>query len=199
MAEIDDSRVVRTKNCLRDALIKLMSKRNLDEVRVQNICTLAHVNRGTFYKHYEDKYALYDDYLTKLVSEIESIGGKCLRYDSENDIHTTLIDLYMLFAVQSMKYFVKNSAILKGVVVNNKESLANFMFTNRMEKAYIDFLNRMRPVVEFEIPADVMSQFCISGLIHLVMYWLETGQINDIEANTVSVRTILEHNLYIKK
>ncbi|OJF76938.1 MAG: hypothetical protein BKP49_05050 [Treponema sp. CETP13] len=199
MIEVDDSRVIRTKKSLREALLKLMSKHNLDDVRVKNICTLAGVNRGTFYKHYDDKYALFDDYLSKLVSEVESIGGKCLRYDSENDIHTTLIDLYMLFSVQIMKYFVKNSDILKGVVVNNKESLANFMFTNRMEKAYNDFLNRMRPVVKFEIPADVISMFCISGLIHLVMYWLETGQIKDIEKNTISIRTILQHNLYIQK
>jgi AcrR family transcriptional regulator len=194
-----DTRITRTEKCLKEALISLMSLRNLDEVRVQNICTKAGVNRGTFYKHYEDKYDLFNAILEDLVNDVEKIGGRYLKNDTNSDIISTLGDLYMLFAVDLMKYFIKQQKIFKGIVVNNKDSLAYFMFSNKMQEAYVSFLSRMRPFVKFEIPADVISLFCTSGLIHLVMYWLETGQISNLEENTFSIRAILQHNLYIQK
>lgn len=55
-----DLRVRRTHKLLWDALILEMLERPFEEISVKDICERAMVHRTTFYKHYEDKYALLE-------------------------------------------------------------------------------------------------------------------------------------------
>ena len=43
---------------IQDALMKLMENQELEDVTVMDICKEAHINRATFYAHYEDIYDL---------------------------------------------------------------------------------------------------------------------------------------------
>ena len=43
---------------IQDALMKLMEHPELEDVTVMDICKEAHINRATFYAHYEDIYDL---------------------------------------------------------------------------------------------------------------------------------------------
>jgi AcrR family transcriptional regulator len=58
--EVRDPRIRRTRRLLQRALQELLLKRSLDDILVQDITDAATVNRGTFYDHYTDKYALFD-------------------------------------------------------------------------------------------------------------------------------------------
>ena len=53
-----DPRIRRTRLLLQDALVKLLEKKDFDEISVQDIAEAATVNRVTFYDHYPDKFAL---------------------------------------------------------------------------------------------------------------------------------------------
>ena len=53
-----DLRVRRTHKLLWEALMAELSYRSFEEITIQQICERAMVHRSTFYKHYEDKYAL---------------------------------------------------------------------------------------------------------------------------------------------
>src|SRR5258708_30075676 len=53
-----DLRVRRTHKLLWEALMAELSERAFEEITVKDICDRAMVHRTTFYKHYEDKYAL---------------------------------------------------------------------------------------------------------------------------------------------
>src|SRR5262245_66001447 len=55
-----DLRVRRTRKLLWDALMAEMSARAFEEITVSDSCERAMVHRTTFYKHYEDKYALLE-------------------------------------------------------------------------------------------------------------------------------------------
>jgi AcrR family transcriptional regulator len=55
-----DLRVRRTHKLLWEALMALMAERAFEEITVKEICDQAMVHRTTFYKHYEDKYALLE-------------------------------------------------------------------------------------------------------------------------------------------
>lgn len=56
-----DRRVQRTHQLLRQAAIETMKKKGFLAMTIQDIADLANVNRGTFYAHYPDKYALLDE------------------------------------------------------------------------------------------------------------------------------------------
>lgn len=55
-----DRRIARTRQLLRQAFHEIAHEKGFAAMSVQDIAERANVNRGTFYAHYTDKYALYD-------------------------------------------------------------------------------------------------------------------------------------------
>jgi AcrR family transcriptional regulator len=60
----NDPRVQRTRQLLLQAFMALLEERhNIHSISVQEITTLATVNRATFYAHFEDKYAFLESWM----------------------------------------------------------------------------------------------------------------------------------------
>jgi len=53
-----DPRIVRSRQMLMDALGKLLTKKEFEDISIQEIAAEATLNRATFYLHYPDKNAL---------------------------------------------------------------------------------------------------------------------------------------------
>jgi AcrR family transcriptional regulator len=58
-----DPRVKRTRKLLIQAFVELLREKGFRSLSVQDIAERATVNRATFYAHFEDKYALMEDYI----------------------------------------------------------------------------------------------------------------------------------------
>jgi AcrR family transcriptional regulator len=66
VGEKTDRRVRRTRQAIRQSFLTLMQeKHGFDQLRVQDIAERAGVNRATFYAHFEDKYALLEDFVAQ--------------------------------------------------------------------------------------------------------------------------------------
>jgi AcrR family transcriptional regulator len=57
-AETTDPRILRSRRMLMESLAKLLTKKEFEDISVQEIADEATLNRGTFYLHYPDKNAL---------------------------------------------------------------------------------------------------------------------------------------------
>jgi AcrR family transcriptional regulator len=57
---VRDPRIKRTRQLLQDGLRRLLRRRPLDEILVQEITEESTVNRATFYDHYGDKFDLFN-------------------------------------------------------------------------------------------------------------------------------------------
>lgn len=70
-----DNRVRYTKMVLQQALLQILSGKNIDRVTVKELCEKAGVNRGTFYLHYSTP--------NDLLREIEQqfIDENMIRFD----------------------------------------------------------------------------------------------------------------------
>ena len=53
-----DIRMEKTEKAIKNAFIELRSKKPLEKITVKELCSLACINKSTFYSHYEDIYAL---------------------------------------------------------------------------------------------------------------------------------------------
>ena len=56
-----DLRIVKTRKSIREAFLTLRSNNALEKIKVTKLCELALVNKTTFYKHYQDIYALSEE------------------------------------------------------------------------------------------------------------------------------------------
>jgi AcrR family transcriptional regulator len=57
-AATTDPRILRSRRMLMDSLVRLLKKKEFEDVSVQEIADEATLNRATFYLHYPDKNAL---------------------------------------------------------------------------------------------------------------------------------------------
>src|SRR5215472_1916718 len=80
-----DLRIRRTHKLLWEALMALLATRAFEDITVTNICDRAMVHRTTFYKHYEDKYALLEQGMRQmydaLVAEEEHVPPSAFSID----------------------------------------------------------------------------------------------------------------------
>lgn len=65
-----DIRIAKTEAAVKAAFYALRSKKNLEKITVKELCTLAKVNKSTFYAHYADVYALSEAMQRELVGEV---------------------------------------------------------------------------------------------------------------------------------
>jgi len=57
-AENTDPRVLRSRQMLTESLLRLLARKEFDDISIQEIADEATLNRATFYLHYPDKNAL---------------------------------------------------------------------------------------------------------------------------------------------
>ena len=57
-AETTDPRILRSRRMLMEALARLLTQKEFDDISIQEIADEATLNRATFYLHYPDKNAL---------------------------------------------------------------------------------------------------------------------------------------------
>lgn len=68
-----DLRVRYTKSVIQEAFWKLLREKPLAKITVKEVCDLAQINRGTFYKHYLDCYDLMDKLQEEAVTNFERL------------------------------------------------------------------------------------------------------------------------------
>ncbi len=65
-----DLRIIKTRKIIRTAFLELRSQNPLEKVKVNRLCQLAQINKTTFYKHYQDIYALSEEIENDIISSI---------------------------------------------------------------------------------------------------------------------------------
>ncbi|MBO5046551.1 MAG: TetR/AcrR family transcriptional regulator [Clostridia bacterium] len=85
---MSDLRVIKTKNAIEQAFLQLREKYPLDKMKVNELCTLAMINKTTFYNYYDDVYSLSEElenaYLKECFFGFEAYD--CLITDTERFI-----------------------------------------------------------------------------------------------------------------
>ena len=81
---------------MQDALMKLMENQELKDVTVLDICKEAHINRTTFYAHYED---IYD-----LMSQVERL----IRQDLNEEFQAKGVGIQNVFHHDYLIYFLRH-------------------------------------------------------------------------------------------
>ncbi len=68
-----DLRVRYTQAVIQEAFRKLLREKPLAKITVKEVCDLAQINRGTFYKHYLDCYDLMDKLQEEAIGNFERL------------------------------------------------------------------------------------------------------------------------------
>ena len=65
-----DIRIEKTERAIRNAFLELRAAKPLEKITVKELCSLACINKSTFYSHYKDIYDLSDQLETDVVASV---------------------------------------------------------------------------------------------------------------------------------
>ncbi len=109
----NDRRIRKTKNELRNALTNLLLEKDIKEITVKELASLADLNRGTFYLHYRDIYDLYNQIQDEIYEELRLIFEKHLKTNRRAGLP--------LVVAEAFEFISKNKELCM-VVLNSEDS-----------------------------------------------------------------------------
>ena len=162
-----DLRVRRTHKLLWEALMAELSERPIEEITVSDICERAMVHRTTFYKHYEDKYALleqgirqmYDD----LLAEEEHLPPSAYSVEHPPPYFIRLFE----HAAQHQRFY---KLMLCGEGIGRFQKLLKEYITEVVSAK----VGELPPANHlFAVPIDMHAHFVSGATLSLMAWWLE--------------------------
>ena len=164
----EDLRVRRTRKQLLEAMIALTIQKGFNSVTVQEISERAMVNRATFYRYYQDKYDLLDQYM------VEQYNLQ-LAYDDANtpipnQVYTP--DKPPEGLVRMWEHLQAHAAFFR-VMLGPK---GDPTFTQKLR---INIEKRVRSILpdlskaDAALPLDLCLNYISSASIGMIIWWLE--------------------------
>ena len=164
MSAKEDLRVQRTRKLLSETLLDMMENESIEHISVIDLCNSAMINRGTFYKHFEDKYDLLNFALEELKRELYADFVKAKRpEDSPKEALRSFFEITIAF-------FLNNRSRVSNIVKNN---FGGRVITAVEESIAVSLKNRLSAYEEsykIAVPIPVLSQFITGGLV-TTMLW----------------------------
>lgn len=108
-----DQRIITTKKFLKQALLTLLKEKSLSKINVKILCEKAEINRATFYSHYKDITALFNEIIEEFMEKISYFVYQLNADSSKQNRKTAFLQL--------IKYVDDNSDLFLLVFENNNK------------------------------------------------------------------------------
>ena len=165
-----DLRIKKTEQAVKNAFIELRAKKPLEKITVKELCSLALINKSTFYSHYEDIYALSEaiEQVT-VASIIESIGLLEDYTPEKSDIYTRELCLA----------FMSQTSLIRILFSGREQSHLG----HRLDTALKELIFRKYPEYREDMSKQILLSYSIQGAYH--------AYLNNPDADTDTfVRTV---------
>ena len=150
-----DSRRVRlTKKMLKDAIVELLDSRPLEKITVTDLCTLADVNRSTFYAYYEE--------IGQLLREIED---DALAPPAAPEPYSD--DRFLATLEEFFDYVQRNERLFRVLLIQREDS----SFNQRLLDFALARYQKTSPIGNALMDRYTYS-FCINGVIGMMKEWI---------------------------
>lgn len=183
-----DLRVVKTLAQIDRALLECLEQTPLQKLTVDQLCQAALINRSTFYKYYQDKYDLMDQYLARTLQEFRHQMDVAFVEASAQNIHNLM---YQKNFERALKYLHKNKArytLLWSGAINRP------FFTEMVQVIHDNILEKLRTCGlqgTQERYVDLYAKMFASDTMTLVRWWFQY----ESEISMEEVQQIMVNNM----
>lgn len=153
-----------TEKQIKNALTNLLKNKQLETITITDITRAAHINRGTFYLHYMDKY----DMMEQLISHILDYIFQLLSTHREPE------ELFPV-TVQVLTYLKEDYNFIYAIERNSPQYLDNAL--NQFFDTIIENLPQLKKDLRSHpyLPYDYARQIFIRTNTEIVMFWINKG------------------------
>ena len=178
--KVEDRRVRRTKQLIKQSLIELMHEKPFNEIKIKDITERADLNRGTFYLHYIDIYDLLNSIENEILETLEKL---LLAYHS-NTLQISCFDLLK----EVFSYIETNRDLF--------EALLN----SQVEEAFLTKLQALIKTLGLELMQTTYKDtslphytyflsFVLNGVLGVTEQWFKNG----MDLSSKEMATMINH------
>lgn len=150
----------RTQKLIIDTFFLLLNEKPFDKITVNQITTLADINRGTFYLHYHDKYELLEKTIKTYINQMDQY---CL-HNQEMTINSLTL---------AFDYLKENYNFIEPLLRNEGYQL----FQHEL-KSSISFFIETSDLFDLRVVSILKRRAIISIILGTIEWWLAEDELN---------------------
>ena len=165
---IHDVRARYTRKVIREEFLKLLNTKPVAKISVTELCNACSINRTTFYKHYEDIYALLHEIEDEMINHLKEISEEAEQGDLE-DMFTHIFTGAKQYGMEWLVMFSENG----------DPSLIPRFRGFMHDRFYDQFMEIPMPVSD-EVKSYTYD-FMMGGTTAIISSWIRSGMKDDPE------------------
>ena len=157
----DDQRIALTKRLLREGLLRLLGKTDLNKISVTQLCTESGINRATFYRHYEQPRDILNNLKSDIFQEVVAIAEEnSSKGDAKKWLEATCC------------YFYEHADLLRILFQYSTDDEFVMFLNDRFNEQYPELKSKGYFT---EVDADTMrlgAYYHAGGIYYILRQWL---------------------------
>ncbi|MBT1173394.1 TetR/AcrR family transcriptional regulator [Bifidobacterium sp. MA2] len=175
-----DRRSRRTQTLLQSALLKLLETKPLNRISVRELTELADVNRATFYVHYTDIYAIFEQIKRELVDSYKGIIARHREEILRDDYAPLIRDIFTFAATDestSLLVVGRSGDTLSGDLIAAIGAYCNELI-DPIAAAHTDRGTDGRTAAAVR---DYHFAYLAAGVIGVLKEWYRRGRVEPVD------------------
>jgi AcrR family transcriptional regulator len=162
----EDLRVKRTQKLIMEAMIELTAQKGFSDLTVRDITKYAGINRATFYRHYQNKFDLLDQYAQAVYELPGAMVEAGLRTSGNGTDKQFPVAMVRIF-----EHLQANAKFFRVMLGKNGDRLFSEKIRGFIQKR----LRRLLPQGQRaeETTVDLYLSYISSGSLGAITWWLE--------------------------
>lgn len=160
-----DSRIIRSKRDLANALEELLQEKNLDDISITEITDRALVSKNTFYNNFSDKgdllNFLFDRYSEAMETEIDKIVNANLE-----DEKKALFECDKLI----VHFFYGSKLSFERIVKNDKSRTLYWAMNDFIKEIVKKLIKKYSLISDMDIPSNLVGYMCSGAFSNMIYY-----------------------------
>ncbi|MGV9482345.1 TetR/AcrR family transcriptional regulator [Gordonia aichiensis] len=163
-----DRRTARTRRQLREAFISLVLEQGYSSITVEDITSRADLGRATFYAHYTDKDALFEQIVDDVIADMQTRLEPVFAADGRGFSGQAITALFHHAAQERDTYRV----ILRG----EGDGLGLRRFVDDRVARVTEYFTRRSDAegVQMRIDPDILARAWVGEIATVLAWWLES-------------------------
>lgn len=164
----NDKRVVKTNRIIKEAFLKLLSKKKYSNITIQDIANEAFINRNTFYLHFVDKEDLLEKYTDECLDELLTcIDENIIQEYNEQYLYSMTKNLFDTIE--------KNTSFYRIMMIDNNSTYFTEKLAFVLEQHIFLNIKNTNEEMQFYV------KFLIRGFIGVIRWYLENDNFSSVK------------------
>lgn len=158
-----------TKTDLKEAFWRLYANTPIEKITVGQVCELAGYNRGTFYLHYQDLYALLGTIENTLLEGMTACVESCMKHLKRDSSKLSCIAA----CKDVVLYYERNKPYIAVLLSERGDPAFVYRLKQRLKPLWRDYVigpDCERPEGEIEL----LLEYTLAGTLFMISQWLSS-------------------------